>query len=263
MNEYTCNDCKKKFISNGPNIRIFDKNLLFFYCSNCIKNHKLYSKTTVLKKLHLKKAMLVNLKTLYIPNKRNIQNYYLQSDILTILNYTYANTDNYLEAIKLKQNKLQIKHNEKKIAAEIRKDNLIKAFNDNKLEFNYIGDCYAYINYGKPSIETIISNELTKLEEQNERRKVLAELLKNSKILLDNNVETIPLVNNYIKYSQGNVRNIVNSVKRIVTDHTNMQNNTNINNTNISNTNFNNITMPLTSQNKTKMRNHTMVISFN
>lgn len=258
MIEYTCNDCKKKFIS-GSNARIFDTNLLFYYCNICIKNHKLYSKTTVLRKFCLKKSLLVNLKKLYIPNKCNIQSYYLQSDILATLNFAYNNIDDYLQIIKLKQKKLKIRRDAKNLAVKTRREKLIEAFNNNKLEFNCVGDCYAYINYGEPSIETIISNEIIKLEEQNERRKMLAEFLRNSKILLDNKIESIPLVDNYIKYSQGNIRNVVNVVKRIIEDKLKMQNSTNnINNNN--NTKLSTITWNV--KNKINVQNRTMIVSF-
>ena len=49
---------------------------------------------------------------------------------------------------------------------ENRRKELEQAFYDNKLEFRYLGDCYAYVNYGKPSIENILTNEFNKLEEQ-------------------------------------------------------------------------------------------------
>jgi len=41
----------------------------------------------------------------------------------------------------------------------------------------------------------------------------LAEILKKHDIILDSNIEKNQLVDNYIKYSQGNMRNIVNIIK--------------------------------------------------
>jgi hypothetical protein len=237
--EYSCNDCKKKFFSSEMTDRIFDENLFYFYCAKCIKKYKLYSKTVAMKKFCLKKSLLANLKTLYIPNKGNSQKYYLQSSILEILHANYNNVDSYLQMIKERHDKLKNKQLAKKFITEERKKQLIAAFHDNKLEYNCVGDCYAYIYYGKPSIESILVKEFTKLEEQNERRKQLAEYLRQSKILLDCTVEKIPLVDNYIKYSQGNIRNIVNVVKRIlnynkITSLINpVSNNTKLHNTNL------------------------------
>jgi hypothetical protein len=35
----------------------------------------------------------------------------------------------------------------------------------NKLDFKNYGDCYSYIHYNVPDLETVLKNELTKLKE--------------------------------------------------------------------------------------------------
>lgn len=224
MIEYSCNSCKKQFnvkvnkqINTNKqldidtyNNREFDADKHFYYCSNCIKNYKLYSASSIMQKFYLKKEMFAHLKILYIPHKNNSQKFYLQEDIINIINTKFKDIDSYLEMV---NHKKKIKMENKKMVIENRRKELEQAFYDNKLEFRYLGDCYAYVNYGKPSIENILTNEFNKLEEQGQRRSLLAEMLNHHNIILDNNIEKNPIVDNYIKYSQGNMRNIINIIK--------------------------------------------------
>ncbi|ARF09721.1 hypothetical protein Indivirus_2_100 [Indivirus ILV1] len=56
------------------------------------------------------------------------------------------------------------------MSKESREKEIKEIFKLNKLEFKNYGDIYSYINYGKPDINTIIQNTLSKLSEKNERR---------------------------------------------------------------------------------------------
>ena len=70
----------------------------------------------------------------------------------------------------------------KKLNREIEIKEIFKL---NKIEFKNYGDVYSYINYGKPDIETIIKNELTKLADKNKRRLELSNELNKLNIPFD------------------------------------------------------------------------------
>lgn len=215
INEYFCEDCKKKFFIINSQDRMFDIQKYYYYCTKCINNHKFYSKTVLLKKFYLQEEMFSHLKILYITNKSNLQKYYLQSDIINVIHTKYDDINTYLVMVNLKKNKQKVKNNKKTQIMEQRKKEIMTHFMNNKLEFNYIGDCYAYINYGKPSIQSILTNEFNKLQEQNERRILLANMLQQYSITLNKTIEDLPLVLNYIRYSQGNIRNIINTIRNM------------------------------------------------
>ena len=65
----------------------------------------------------------------------------------------------------------------------------------NKLEYKNYGDCFSFVYYGDPSIETVIENELKKLDCKSARKIKLAEQLLKLNIPLD---ETLPSCYNYI-----------------------------------------------------------------
>jgi len=66
-----------------------------------------------------------------------------------------------------------------------REQEIKEVFKLNKLEFKNYGEVYSYINYGKPDIETIIKNELTKLADKNKRRLELSNELNKLNIPFD------------------------------------------------------------------------------
>ena len=84
-----------------------------------------------------------------------------------------------------------IKNIENNIQKE-RKNKLIFEFNENKIKLpdKYFGDTYSYINYGKPSIEYIVHNELNKISLKRRKRIKLNNELKKKNIPLDESLES-------------------------------------------------------------------------
>ena len=145
----------------------------FVLCNDCRNTSKLYSKTFCLKQLLLSKEDLESLKCLYNEKKsaNNIK-YYLDDDI----EYIILNKFNQIQ-----------KNKEKKLARlqkleaqqSLRKEKLTQMLSEHKLECKSFGDCYTYIKYGYPTIETVVSNEIKQSMQLAERKKILyKELLK-------------------------------------------------------------------------------------
>ena len=76
-----------------------------------------------------------------------------------------------------------------------RKNCLIQALRDNKLEFKWYGDCYTYVMYDCPSLEEVINNELIRMHRKTKRKFKLASKLHKCNIVLD---ESLPSCYNYI-----------------------------------------------------------------
>jgi hypothetical protein len=135
---------------------------------------------------------------MYNANKNNKQKYYLQSDVIKTIETKFPTTQDYIAMVETKRNRVCALKLKKQNLVDTRKKEIIKIFKDHKLNFNNVGDCYMYINYGKPSLTTIMTNEIAKLNEQNERRKCIAKELETHSIVLDHNVENIDCVKSYI-----------------------------------------------------------------
>ena len=161
MNYYSCENCLQEF-----GLTSFNKNLHYFYCQKCINKIDIISKSKSKSAFILTDKDLNNLKYIYT-GKDNNYKHYLSKDIEALVLNKYGNLAN-MNA--LKKNNID-KKDEQKNNLKLKRENEIKEiFNLNKLEFKNYGDCYSYINYGKPDIETIIKNEINKTNEKNKRR---------------------------------------------------------------------------------------------
>lgn len=110
--------------------------------------------------------------------------------------YTKTDCENYLS---MKCNKEYYTRNEilennislkqlKNLDRTLERRNEIKnIFDDNKLEYKEYGECFLYVKYGKPPIETILETEINKIKMINNRRMKLANKLNKLDIELDEN----------------------------------------------------------------------------
>lgn len=99
------------------------------------------------------------------------KNYYTRDEIINYLN------ENNIPLIKLTKLDKIIE----------RKNEIQSLFSNNKLEFKNHGDCFLYINYGKPPIENILNDELEKIQTKNSRRMKLAKKLSDYDIEFEEN----------------------------------------------------------------------------
>lgn len=174
MNQFICSSC-------NPNINQDNQEL--FFCKSCLSKIKLYSRSYC-KKLHhnLDNHVLNTLKYVIIKNIK----YYLSTD----LDYLIKNL--------------------KKIRTKILQDEL----NKYKLEFNNYGDSYLYINYGHPSIDHIIKQEIIKNNIKTKRKLELSKYLSKINLTLD---ESLDACYDYINNIGS--KNIAETVRAIEIEH--------------------------------------------
>lgn len=141
----------------------------FILCNNCKNSSKLYSKTFCLDQLLLSNDNLSNLKYLYIPN--NKAKYYLDDDIEKIIKLQF-------DEINKRKIKKQIRKENIKKQQELRKQQLIVALAEYKLELKTFGDCTTFIKYGYPDLSIVVKNELEKSIELSRRKKKIYKKLK-------------------------------------------------------------------------------------
>ena len=98
-----------------------------------------------------------------------------------LLSSSFINKKILLQESKIAKNENNKIEREKKIR---------EIFQFNKLEFKNFGDVYAYINYGKPDLETVVNNEIIKITNKHNRRIILANELKKLNILLDESLKS-------------------------------------------------------------------------
>lgn len=159
--DITCEDCQIKLdINTTAEYRIF--------CDECLKKKQICSIEQCKKKYLLCDDDIKNLKPIYTDNPKNKNKLFIFSDI----------------------NEIKKQYEMKK-----RKQELIEELNNNKLEYKNYGDCFSYVKYGIPSIETVILNELSKLEIKRNRKIKLALELSKYNIQVD---ENLPSCYNYI-----------------------------------------------------------------
>lgn len=156
-----------------------NSNNFYFFCNKCIKSLKLCSKSNCKKLFMLNDSDLVNLKIIYLNSNYN---FYLYDDVYKIILTKYGSLDNLEYLIKNKRKKC---NNIKVEREKILKEQLML----NKLEYKNYGDCYSYVNYGKPPIEQVLVNELEKLYEKNKRRLNLASELSKINMTLDETIK--------------------------------------------------------------------------
>jgi hypothetical protein len=198
----SCKFCTNK-IYISPSDRKYDDNINFLLCTHCIKKQDICSKSRSSSIFLLKSEDFLNLKYIYFKNVCNTQKFYLLSDVKKLAIEKYGSIDK-LNIIK-KNNKISnhILSTNKKMSSELlknkRKRELQQILKNNKLEYKLYGNCYSYINYGKPSIDIIIQEELNELNKTNVNRFNLASALNNNNIVYDEN-------NIHVKqYIHGNV----------------------------------------------------------
>lgn len=195
--------CKKCLgtirMQNTPNQKLSQFNL----CETCALDTKLYSKTFCVKKLGIQQKHLNNLETQ--ANTGN-KTYYYGPDIEHILSSEFTS----IEANKHRTVTMQ---NKKESNKEKRKNELMEALEANKLSYKKFGDCYTWVNYGFPDLQTVISNELEKTTQQTQRAISLIDQLaiynkdiaKITKFLTPNNID-------YIRYIYDNSPDALNNL---------------------------------------------------
>ena len=188
MIECYFNNCSliinKKYIDNN-----FNSKNHYIYCQKCIKNIKVCSKSKLKKIFMLSDKDILNEKTIYLKNNTDGM-FYLYDDIYNIVLNKYGSFENYKDTIEQKKKNRDVKikkGNELKLQRE---KELKKELMMNKLEYKKYGDCYSYVNYGKPDIKTVIKRELEKEIVKNNRRIELAQELSKYSIKLDENLKT-------------------------------------------------------------------------
>lgn len=183
-----CENCNDKI-----KLSIFDVNDLkdkfHLFCKKCIRDTKVCSKSRAKKIFLLSDNEFNNIRRIFIETNNN-QQFYLFSDINTLVISKYGSFDNLQKIINIKKEEKQ-KRDDKIINIKLEREKKIKeAFMFNKLEYKNYGDCYSYIHYGEPSLENVINNELSKLNIKNKRRMLLANELSKLKIPLDENLKS-------------------------------------------------------------------------
>jgi hypothetical protein len=129
-----------------------DNKKSFVLCDPCYKKNITLSKSFCLNELLINKNDLNNIKCF----KKNNQYLYLADDIYNFM----ENDNNYLS---YKEEKLLQKYNKISnitILRKNRKKQLEDILAQNKLDYKNWGDCFTYVQFGYPSIETVIQNEL-------------------------------------------------------------------------------------------------------
>lgn len=170
--------------------RKYDPIKHYILCKECIKNTKLCSRSKCKDKFMLTDKDIHRLKYLFITNSNNQNKFFLYNDIEKIIISKYGSLDNLKKIYTQKKEKLKQQEQKKLDIINDRKNKLIEAFKVNKLEFKYHGDCYLYINYGEPSIDSIIEKELKNITYKNQRRFILAKALSKVNIKLDESLES-------------------------------------------------------------------------
>ncbi len=193
---YNCETCN---INIKVNLNDKNKYLYYFFCCDCLKNISVCSKKNCEKLFLLNNNELKNIKTIYLFNSNN--KFYIYDDIKPIVINKYGSFDNLKKILKErkinKKNKLCKLENEKKK----REIELKELFALNKLDFKNYGDCYSYIHYNKPDLNTVLNNELDKLKVCSMKQFIMANELDDDNITLDEKVKSCYNYINSLKYN--------------------------------------------------------------
>ncbi|CAH6421126.1 Hypothetical protein KVN_LOCUS148 [uncultured virus] len=189
MKKYSCEKCQSEILI-GNNSKMFDKNLNYIFCKKCLYCLPLVSNSFCKKNYLLNQSDIANIKFIYIENPHNKKKMYLLDEIKQIIINKYGNTQKLDNLKNMKHEKFTIKNKVKILKKNERYEELLKVFKENKLEFKNYGDCYSYINYGKPCIQTILNDELKSIKFKNERRIELAKELNKLNIPFDEKLKT-------------------------------------------------------------------------
>jgi hypothetical protein len=141
----------------------------FALCPSCRDSCKLYSKTFCLKQLLISKDDLLPLKYLY--NVDSKVKYYIDDDIERIIKVKF-------KAIEKNKERRLVKAKHSEMVKLERRRELIEKLSEYKLNYKPFGDCFTFVQYGYPKINTVIENEIKKSIELSLRKKLLYSELK-------------------------------------------------------------------------------------
>ena len=174
----SCRNCDSK-IKVLKSTRIINDSEHFYLCSVCRKTVPLISKSKCLHSFLLDNDDVSELKSLYFPNLNNVKQFFLKSEIDSIIIRKYKNK----RRLKEKQKK-KMKHKHERSLRRIelidnRRCDLVEEFKAHKLLFEEVGDSYSYIHYGKPCKDDVIKNVKRKQSEiYNRRNKLIKKMNK-------------------------------------------------------------------------------------
>jgi len=126
----------------------------FVACSDCEIEHNLLPKSFCIDVLLIKAQELATVKYFH----KSSQKLYIYSDIQNIINKLYG--ENYIH---IKQQKLVDKYKKihnLELLRNQRKEKLIAALSDYKLDYLHYGDCYTFVQFGYPTIDVVITNQI-------------------------------------------------------------------------------------------------------
>jgi len=197
MNNIRTHKCETCNINIKVNLDDKKEYLYYFFCCSCLKNINVCSKKNC-NKLFLLNDELKNVKTIYLLN--NNSKFYMYSDIKTIVLDKYGSFDNLKKILKERKMNKKIKMQKLENDKIMRETKLKELFALNKLEYKNYGDCYSYIHYNKPELNTVLTNELNKLKECSAKQFMLS----NDLINFDEKVQSCYNYINDLKYNPFN-----------------------------------------------------------
>lgn len=215
MTLYNCINCDDNIILKNNNGRDYDPSKHYLLCKQCINGTNICSKLKCNENYLLTNNDLHPLKYLYIVNPSNCKKYYLYSDIEKVIAQKYGNIDSLKKTMNEREKKLDLIKQKKLHKIDNRRNELVKALQENKLEFQNYGNSFMYINYGQSSVEDIIKEEIKKTSNKMVKRQILALALSKVNITLD---ESLSSVYNFIN-GVGYKNDIDEVVKAVEIEH--------------------------------------------
>jgi len=180
-----CNSANKKIAIKEHYV----KTKHYMFCKNCLGNMEICSKSKSKKIFHLTDDDIKNVKLIYLENNTTHQ-FYKYQDIKNVLINKYGSISN-LQSVINKKNEIKEIKNKKSESAKLQRELKIReTFQMNKLEFKNYGDVYTFIHYGKPDLNTVVNNELIKINQKNVRRNTLANKLNQLNISIDESLKS-------------------------------------------------------------------------
>ena len=181
MSKYNCCKCNAKLIFEN----IITPRRYHLYCKTCIQDTEFCSMSKCQKLFLLNNDDFKGLKYLYFDNPNNNTKFFVYSEVEKIVLRKYGDFEKLNELLKAKHKRIDEKRIKRQQQINRRKEELINAFADNKLEFKCHGDSHSYIYYGIPSLEEVVTNELNKMKKKGKRRIILAKRLSKLGIVFD------------------------------------------------------------------------------
>lgn len=165
----------------------FDNNKYFALCPSCYNKIILYSKTYCLKNLKLKAIDLNDIKSLF--RKKNML--FDSNDINALIINKFDSLEKHKSYILNRYNVSLTKVNKMEQIKSERKKQLYDVLSEHKIEYKPYGNCYSYVNCGKPTLTTIIKEELNKMFRINEKRQRLLDIFNEKNIIYNENMKYI------------------------------------------------------------------------